>query len=260
MMACHRRPSDAQTLQRGGIFFRLLFLIAFVCLCFLLYFARNPLLRVAGGFWVVDDSPQTSDAIVMLGDDNYNGDRASRAAQVFKAGWAPTIVVSGRYLRPYASIAELEEHDLLDRGVPQAAIVRFAHHAEDTREETTAIGQLIASHGWKRILLVTSNYHTRRSRYLAERTFPPGTVLHVVAAPDSDYDPRDWWHTRNGVKIFAHECVGILVSMWEMRHTEVQTSESSLISVGHSAVAGLYPGWTAPVYSRLPLYYSSSAP
>jgi uncharacterized SAM-binding protein YcdF (DUF218 family) len=259
-MACHRRLSDKRALQRGGIFFRLLFLIAFVCLCFLLYFVRNPLLRLAGGFWVVDEAPQTSDAIVMLGDDNYDADRAARAAQIFKAGWAPRVIVSGRYLRPYASLAELEEHDLLDRGVPQAAIVRFAHHAEDTREETTAIGQLIASHGWKRILLVTSNYHTRRSRYLAERTFPPGTVLRVVAAQDSDYDPSDWWHTRNGVKIFAHECVGILVSVWEMRHTDIQTSESSLINAGDPVVARLYPGWTAPVYSQLPLYYSSFAP
>src|SRR5271154_390398 len=188
--------------QAGGIFFRLLFYLFLIALLFVVYLVRNPLLRLAGGFWVVDEAPQTSDAIVMLGDDNYDADRAARAAQIFKAGWAPRVIVSGRYLRPYASIAELEEHDLLDRGVPQAAIVRFAHHAEDTREETTAIGQLIAAHGWKRILLVTSNYHTRRSRYLAERTFPPGTVLRVVAAQDSDYDPSDWWHTRNGVKIF----------------------------------------------------------
>jgi uncharacterized SAM-binding protein YcdF (DUF218 family) len=243
--------------QRGGIFFRLIFLIAFVCLCFLLYLVRTPILRLAGGVWVVDDPPQASDAIVMLGDDNYNADRASRAAQIFKAGYAPRIIVSGRYLRPYASIAELEEHDLIDRGVPQAAIVRFAHHADNTREETTAISQVLASHGWKRILLVTSNYHTRRSRYLAERVFPPGTVLRVVAAPDSDYDPLSWWRTRNGLKIFAHECAGILVSMWEMRHTDVQTSDSSLATIPDRVVAGLYNVAPADIYTRFSLYYSS---
>ncbi len=257
MNACLNHPIGMRSLQRGGIFFRLLFLLSFLCLLFVLYLVRHPVLRLAGGFWVVDEAPQAADAIVVLGDDNYNADRAARTAQLFKAGWAPQIVVSGRFLRPYASIAELEEHDLIDRGVPQAAIIRFAHRAENTREETTAIGQLISSRGWRRILLVTSNYHTRRSQYLAERTFPAGTILHVIAAPDSDYDPHNWWQTRNGVKIFAHECVGILVSIWEMRHSDVQTASSGMIGAAQLAIAGLHRTGTLFVYKELPLYYSS---
>jgi uncharacterized SAM-binding protein YcdF (DUF218 family) len=239
MKNCPAKSSAARGTERGGIFFRLVFLLCFVCLLFALYLVRHPLLRLAGGFWIVDETPVPADAIVILGDDNFNADRAARAAQLYKAGWAPRIVASGRYLRPYASIAELEEHDLTDRGVPQAAIVRFAHHAENTKDETAALAQLISSRGWKRILLVTSNYHTRRSRYLAEREFPAGTVLRVVAAPDSDYDPHDWWRTRGGVKIFSHECVGIVVSMWEMRHRDVQTSESSLLFAVNEVVAAL---------------------
>lgn len=230
------RPASliaARDPQRGGIFSRLVFLLCFLCLLFVLYLVRHPLLRLAGGFWIVDETPVPADAVVMLSDDNFNADRAARAAQLYKAGWAPRVVASGRYLRPYASIAELEEHDLADRGVPAAAIVRFAHHAENTKDEAAALAQLISSRGWKRILLVTSNYHTRRSRYLAEREFPPGTVLRVVAAPDSNYDPHSWWHTRNGLKIFSHECVGMLVSIWEMRHNDVQTSESGLVSAAH---------------------------
>ena len=68
------------TSQRGGIFFKLIFLLGLVVFCFFLYIARSPLLRLAGGFWVVDETPKPSDAIVMLSDDNYQGDRAARAA------------------------------------------------------------------------------------------------------------------------------------------------------------------------------------
>ncbi|HTR47461.1 MAG TPA: YdcF family protein [Verrucomicrobiae bacterium] len=229
MSFCVRRSLRPGDSQRGGIFFRLISLICFLCLLFALYLVRQPLLRWAGGFWVVDETPIPADAIVMLGDDNFSADRAGRAAQLYKSGYAPTVVASGRFLRAYASIAELEEHDLRDRGVPQAAIMRFTHHAENTREETAALARLITSRNWKRVLLVTSNYHTRRSRYLAERQFPAGTVLRVVSAPDSDYDPRDWWRSRGGLKIFAHECVGILVSMWEMRDRDVQTTESGFL-------------------------------
>ena len=214
----------------GGIFFRLLFLVFLVVFCFGIYLIRHPLLRLAGNIWIVDQSPQTSDAIVMLGDDNYSGDRAARAAELFKAGWAPRVVASGRYLRPYASIAELEAHDLADRGVPAGAVVRLAHRAGDTREECVEISQLLSSHGWKRVLLVTSSYHTRRARYICARVFPSGTVLHVVAAQDSEYDPGQWWWNRRGINIFFHESVGMLVTLWEMRHDEVRTTGSGLFS------------------------------
>src|ERR1700752_5003490 len=93
--------------DRGGIFFRLLFLIFLVVFAFVIYLARYPILRLAGNFWVVDESPQTSDAIVVLSDDDYDAGRAARAADVYRASWAPRIIASGRILRPYIAIAEL---------------------------------------------------------------------------------------------------------------------------------------------------------
>lgn len=237
------------TSQRGGIFFRLLFLLCFLFLVFLVYLARHPLLHLAGSFWIVDEGPVAADAIVILGDDNYQADRATRAADLIKAGWAPRVIASGRYLRPYASIAELEEHDLVDRGVPQSAVVRFPHRAENTRDEAIAVGQLISSRGWKRIIVVTSNFHTRRSRYICARVFPPGTVLRVVAARDSDFDPGSWWQTRLGVKIFAHEVVGMVVAIWELRHEDERTSSSAATPDYRRPVAELCASCTLPVYS-----------
>jgi hypothetical protein len=172
----------------------------------------------------VDDEPEKSDVIVILSDDNFNGDRAARAAELYKSGFAPHIIASGRFLRPYASISELEQHDLTDRGVPQSAIVRLTHMAADTREECMAIGQQLSAHGWRKVILVTSNYHTRRSRYICERLFPAGTILHIAAARDSEYNPDSWWESRQGLKIYFHEFVGMPVAMWELRHNSVQTS------------------------------------
>jgi uncharacterized SAM-binding protein YcdF (DUF218 family) len=235
--------------QRGGIFFRLLFFLCFLFFLFVIYLVRHPLLRLAGDFWIVDDGPAPSDAIVVLGDDNYNGDRAARAAALFKAGWAPRVVASGRGLRSYASIAELEQHDLAADGVPQESIVRFDHRAENTREEGLALRQLISQRGWKRILLVTSNYHTRRARYIAARTLPPGTVLRVVPAADTEYDPGRWWYTRRGEVIFFHELVGMVVAIWETRHDEVQTSDSASARPDIPSVAILHRRDTLPVYT-----------
>ena len=94
----------------------------------------------------------------------------------------------------------------------------------DTREEAVAVSELVASHGWKKILLVTSNYHTRRSEYIYERTLPPGTQLRVISAPDTEYDPQSWWRTREGLKLFFHEAGGYLAALWDLRHNDVRTT------------------------------------
>ena len=223
-----RKPRTTVS-QRGGIFFRLLFLLFLIIFCFFIYIARHPLLRFAGGFWIVNETPKPSDAIVMLSDDNFEADRARHAAELYKAGWAPHVIASGRRLRPYAGIAELEEHDLESDGVPAAAVVKLPQDGRNTREECTAIGSFAASHGWKRILLVTSNYHTRRARYICSRVLPAGTVLLVSPARDSEYDPDAWWYTRLGTKRFFEESVGIVVAMWELRHTDQQTAPAALL-------------------------------
>ncbi|MGH9734304.1 MAG: YdcF family protein [Candidatus Acidiferrales bacterium] len=211
--------------QRGGIIFKFLLLCCFVVLLFALYLVRHPLMRLAGHAVIVDDSPRASDAIVMLSDDNYSGDRAARAAELIKGGWAPRVIASGRYLRPYMSVSQLEQHDLIADGVPASAIIPLEHHARNTREECTVIGKYLTQRGWKHILLVTSNYHTRRADYICSRVLPRGTELHVIAAKDSDFNPDDWWDTRQGSKIFFHEIQGLIVSSWELRHHSVQTSD-----------------------------------
>jgi len=213
--------SDA---QRGGIIFKLLFLICFFIFLVILYLVRVPLLRFAGEFWIVDDAPENSDAIVVLSGDNFDAVRASRAAALFRSGMAPRVVATGRSLRTYASTTDLMKRDLVDHGVPAAAIIPLNHRAEDTREEALVVSEFVASHGWKKILLVTSNYHTRRSEYIYERALPPGTQLRVISAPDNDYDPQSWWRTAEGARIFFHELGGYLEALWQMRHNDVRTT------------------------------------
>jgi uncharacterized SAM-binding protein YcdF (DUF218 family) len=244
-----------QNSERGGIFFRLILLSCFLGFLFVVYLLRHPLLHVAGGFWILNDPPLPSDVIVVLGDDNYNGDRAARAAELFKAGWAPRVIASGRDLRPYATIPELEEHDLESRGVPKTAIIRSGNRGDSIRDEAAALADLLSQRGWRRVLLVTSSYQTRRARYIAARSFPRGTVLRVEAARDYEYDPDSWWTTRRGVKIFFHEVVGMSVTLWEMRHNGVQTADSSLENPSRPGVGSLYHADKLPVYDHFPLYY-----
>ncbi|HEY0702190.1 MAG TPA: YdcF family protein [Candidatus Acidoferrales bacterium] len=208
---------------RGGIIFRLLFLIFILVVGAVLYLARVPLLRLAGEFWVVDEPPETSDVIVVLSGDNYDAERATRAAALFKSGMAPRVLATGRALRSYATTTDLMKHDLQEHGVPAAAIVELTHKADNTRDEAVAVSQFVVAHGWKKIILVTSNYHTRRAQYIYEHTLPASDQVTIVAVADSEYDANYWWKTRTGVKIFFHEVGGYLTAWWEMRKSDTPT-------------------------------------
>lgn len=204
--------------DKGGIFFKLLFALFLLGFIALVYLARRPLLRFAGEFWVVDERAAPSDALIVLGDDNYSGDRAFHAAELYRQGVAPVVVASGRLLRQNVSIADVMEHDLESFGVPPTAIVKLAHRAGNTREEADEAARLIQGRGWKRVLVVTSNYHARRTRFIYAKILPAKVTLRVAGARDSDFDPLRWWESRQGQKLFLTELVGYVVAAWELRN------------------------------------------
>jgi uncharacterized SAM-binding protein YcdF (DUF218 family) len=203
--------------QYGGIITSLLSLLFVVVFCAVLYFARGPILRFAGESWIVEDSLDRADAIIVLSDDNFYADRATRAADLYRHNMAQVVVASGRKLRPYAGIAELMEHDLIERGVPKEKIVRVAHNAENTREEAQVLVQQALEHKWRSVIVVTSNYHTRRARYIFQRVFPAQFQVRVTGSHDGDFDPEHWWQTRQSLKELTREFAGMIVAMWELR-------------------------------------------
>lgn len=203
--------------EQGGIFFRLLFFLFFLGFLFVLWTARHPLMRFAGEFWVIDEPAQPSDAIVVLGDDNYAGDRAFHAAELYREGVAHAVVASGRLLRQNVSLADVIDRDLESFGVPAGSVVKLSSRAENTREEAEEVSRLIQARGWRRVMIVTSNYHARRARFIYGRILPPNVNFRVSGARDSEFDPSRWWQTRLGQKLFVSEVLGYFVARWELR-------------------------------------------
>lgn len=205
--------------DHGGIITNLVVLLFVLALCTLVYFARHAIMRFVAESWVIDEPAAHADAIVVLGDDNFYADRATRATELYRQGVAPVVVASGRRLRPNAGISELIEHDLAERGVPKEKIIRFTHDADSTKEEAQALAKLAKDQHWKALVVVTSNYHTRRARYIFDKVFPAGTVVSLAAARDGDFDPGRWWEKRKSIKLFTREIAGMAEAIWELRST-----------------------------------------
>jgi len=221
-----RQP--ARNSQHGGILGSLISLLFLIVFCFVLYAARRPILRLAGESWVVEDPLQQSDALLVLGDDNFFADRVTRASELYRQKLAPVIVASGRRLRPSAGIAELMEHDLIERGVPKDRIIRFPHDSDNTRDEALALKALGTEKNWRSVIVVTSNFHTRRARYIFQRVFPESVTVRVASARDGDFDPEHWWENRKSLKEFTRELVAMVVAAWELRRDSAHITQSLL--------------------------------
>jgi uncharacterized SAM-binding protein YcdF (DUF218 family) len=209
------RLSVRRNSERGGALISLIILLVVVVLMGVLYWARHPILRFAGESWVIDAPAPHADALLLLGDDNFYADRATHAAELIRHGVAPVVVASGRRLRPGAGIVELQEHDLIERGVPKDKIIRFPHDADSTLEEALALARLCSEHHFRTVIVVTSNYHARRARYIFGKVFPPAIAVSVAGAHDGDFDPDHWWEKRKSQELFVHEVVGMIVALQE---------------------------------------------
>jgi len=212
--------------ELGRIFLNLIILLFLVILCFLLYLVRGPLLRFMAESWIIEDTLDKVDALIILGDDNFYADRVTRGAQLFREGRAPVIVASGRRLRPNAGIAELMEHDLVERGVPREKIVRFSHDGDSTLEEAQSLVRIVKERKWRSVIVVTSNFHTRRVRYIFQHVFPQDMDVRVASARDGDFDPEHWWEKRKSIKELTREFAGMVVAVWELRGKS-ETSETT---------------------------------
>jgi uncharacterized SAM-binding protein YcdF (DUF218 family) len=166
----------------------------------------TPILAATGRCLIEDDGPRKADAIVVLGGDQY-GDRALRGAELVKAGYAPFAIVSGPPgLIRYQSTDEVEFAE--QHGYP-ASIFREIHlppGAESTRMEAQFVGKYLQEQGIHNILLVTSNFHTKRAAKIWRQVWPKLAIAVVPSVdPEHYFTPETWWKTRSGQKIFLYE-------------------------------------------------------
>ena len=218
--------------ERGGTLVKIVVFLAILTFFFALYLVRHPIFRFMAESWVIEDPLDKADALIVLSDDNFYADRATRAAELFREGKAPLVVASGRRLRPTAGIAELMQHDLVERGVPKDKILRFPQEGDSTQEEAEALAKLAKTKKWQRAIIVTSNYHTRRARYIFRRVFPQGIEVLVASARDGDFDPESWWEKRKSTKVFMREIAGMVVTIWELRHgPEAPTATQGMVEL-----------------------------
>jgi uncharacterized SAM-binding protein YcdF (DUF218 family) len=160
-------------------------------------------LTALGSYLIRADPPQKADAALVLAGDSW-GYRILTGAQLVRDGYVPTELVSGPDGAYGMHETALAIPYAVNHGYPQSYFVPLDHEARSTQTEAAAVLPEIRRLGIHRLLLVTSNFHTRRAGKIFRDAAPDLTIL-VVAAPDKNFTPGAWWHDREAQKTFVAE-------------------------------------------------------
>ena len=102
--------------------------------------------------------------------------------------------------------ADLARDAMLQMRVPASAVIVLPGTVDNTAQEAAALHVLAHSRGWRRVLVVTSKYHSRRAAFAFSREFAgtSTTILMHTSRYDTS-DPAHWWRHRADIRFVTSE-------------------------------------------------------
>lgn len=184
--------------------FFLLVLVAGLILLTASRWAPPLLTRYALDFRV--NNPEKSDAIcILLGDFRV---RPLRAAELYHRGFANQIlIVDFPEDMLYGSLeSQLAQVMTMRAGVPHEKLVLIRGKVTSTEEEARFYLKYAQEHQLKSLLIVTSSFHTRRSRWIFQKVFAGSNIrLSYAAARQPFIDESNWFKTDEGLVTYFSE-------------------------------------------------------
>ena len=212
-----QRPAKKRTVFQRAL--RLL-VVGLLCLavCQLMAWAAAELL-------IVKSDLAAADAIVVFSGSSTYVERADWAARLFREGRAPLIILTDDKLisgwdgaeerNPY--FYELAAKELQKRGVPAERIKVVSEAALGTYYESLNVCEYATKHKLKKLLIVTSDYHSRRALWSMRRACARTRIETGVSAPCPGWQtpsPWTWWLRRWGWRVVAGEYGKIVYYWW----------------------------------------------
>ncbi|HTU40098.1 MAG TPA: YdcF family protein [Candidatus Aquilonibacter sp.] len=173
-------------------------LLAFTLVfCFLVLFCAD-----AGSFLIID-RPRPSDVIVVLAGETNR--RPERALQLLSQGYARRVVLDVPANSKIYEFTQVQLAQQYIRDLPQGASVSVCPiEGLSTKAESKDVASCLARVDAKSVLLVTSDFHTRRALSVFRRELPQYTYS-VAASRDHEQFGSHWWTHRQWAKTLVDE-------------------------------------------------------
>lgn len=179
------------------------------------YAMANRAIRDITDFIFMKDAPSPCDVILIPG--TSQSVITETAARLYREGWAPYVLPSGKYSSrlghfareyidnplydgDYASEFEYCKHILLANGVPECAILQ-ENQATNSMENAMYSAAVLKSAGIpvRRAMVCCQAFHARRA-FLSYTCHFPGTELSVVPTNTQGISAENWYLSEAGFR------------------------------------------------------------
>lgn len=138
---------------------------------------------------VEHNAVQSADAIVVIGGD-HKPERMRRAVELFQQGYAPIVIISAGTLvmEGIESIPEAEvmRRQATDLGLPADAMI-IESNSKSTYENALFTKPILDQRDARKILLVTSVFHSRRAKRIFDDVFGSSTIISIQPALQDEW-------------------------------------------------------------------------
>lgn len=165
----------------------------------------------------LEDTGENIDCIIVLGSIKATKYRVPVAVNAYNAGRANKIMLCGGALRDFPDGKSIEaEHmykRVLELGVPKENIILETTSQSTVENILCALVELQRTF-WlnrvRKVLLVTTTYHMRRSLLIARYLFPGHIDIVPCPADDNNTNRDNWMHTPEGIERAKGEALNII--------------------------------------------------
>lgn len=161
-----------------------------------------------GLFLEVQENPVKSDCIIVISGDR--GDRITQAVNLYNSDYAPIILISGGKVYHHTTIAKLMKDHALELGIPENSMI-LEEQADSTYQNAVNCKKIIIDNGFTSAIVVTSNYHMRRTSIVFNKVFKDTDVkLTYSSAKDPFFNAKQWWSTNKGIMYTFTEYIKLI--------------------------------------------------
>jgi DUF218 domain len=160
-------------------------------------------LAANAGRVLVVDAPARSDVILVLAGETER--RPERALELLNQGYGGRVLIDVPVAARTYGFTEVELAAKYIQGLPQAAKVEICPIVGlSTKDESHDAERCLGQEGGKRILIVTSDFHTRRALSIFRHEIRGATFSTAAARDETQFGTR-WWTHRQWAKTCVDE-------------------------------------------------------
>jgi hypothetical protein len=161
----------------------------------------------AGGVLVVD-APQTSDVILVLAGETDH--RLERGLELLREGYGRILVIDVPAAARVYGFTAVDLASQYMHNLPESASIRVCPiDGLSTKDESDDAEKCLSREPGNRVLLVTSEFHTRRALSIFRHQVHVRSFSMAAAYDDTQFGVH-WWKHRQWAKTFVDEWLRLL--------------------------------------------------